>query len=255
MAYYDEDASLIDDKQYIENKSSSGGADPTGTPTKYNALLYFGCGTSNLETSTVTAIQEDGTATAGQAKPSKFSGWRFYTIRGCSTNSNLKGGALAWDDYETVKYYFAKIAPTNCKGSKTRRLAWFNSKGGYDYFNFNMKSTQTIEVKRDNYETLLGNFGGEYYSYNNTGRGKTTRKTTSILKETLNTEFINDQEAQLLESLFTSTRVDIVENDDTSYTESVIITDTSFVKKTIANNRLVQYTINIEYANPRNTNN
>ena len=55
--------------------------------------------------------------------------------------------------------------------------------------------------------------------------------------------------------LFKSIRVDIVENDDTDFTESVIITDTSFVKKTEANERLIQYTVNIEYANPRNTNN
>lgn len=103
---------------------------------------------------------------------------------------------------------------------------------------------------------FLGRFGGDFYSYNNTGRGKITRKTGAILKETLQTDFIREEEAELLESLFTSIRVDIVANsDETEFTESVIITDTSFVKKTEANERLIQYTVNIEYANPRNTNN
>ena len=51
-----------------------------------------------------------------------------------------------------------------------------------------------------------------------------------------------------------STDVYIVENADTTYTEPVMITDTSFVKKTVANDKLIQYTIQIEYANPINTN-
>ena len=51
-----------------------------------------------------------------------------------------------------------------------------------------------------------------------------------------------------------STQVDIVENMDTEFTQGVIITDSSFIRKTKANDKLIQYTINIEYANPINTN-
>ena len=51
-----------------------------------------------------------------------------------------------------------------------------------------------------------------------------------------------------------STNVNIIENSDTTFTVPVIISDTSFIKKTVANDKLIQYTINIEYANPLNTN-
>ena len=51
-----------------------------------------------------------------------------------------------------------------------------------------------------------------------------------------------------------STNVYIIENSDTEFTQGVLITDSSIVKKTVANDRLIQYTINIEYANPINTN-
>lgn len=239
VSYYDSSNSLLQ-TSYLENVDANGGFVPTGTITKYNGLIYFGCGPGNLEAQS----RED------DAKPSDSGNadWKYYTIRGSSNNT----GTI---DYETTTYYFIKDPKGSCcKGFKIRRLAWFNSKGGYDYYNFKMKSTQTLEVTRDNYQTILGNFSGEYYSYNNTGRGKTTRRVTSILKETLQTDFIVESEAQLLESLITSNRVDIVANADTTYTESVIITDTSFVKKTVANDNLIQYTINIEYANPRNTN-
>lgn len=241
VAYYDSSNSLMQAAVYFQNTASKGGYPPSGgTYTKFNSLIYFGCGPQNLEDQSF----------SNNAKPTHANnvGWKYYTIRGSSNNT----GTI---DYETTPYYFIKDPKGSCKGFKIRRLAWFNSKGGYDYYNFKMKSTQTLEVTRDNYQTILGNFSGEYYSYNNTGRGKTTRRVTSILKETLQTDFIVESEAQLLESLITSNRVDIVANADTTYTESVIITDTSFVKKTNANDRLrIQYTINIEYANPRNTN-
>jgi hypothetical protein len=64
-----------------------------------------------------------------------------------------------------------------------------------------------------------------------------------------------EEEAELLETLIISKKVDIVENVDTDYTESVVVLDTSFVRKTNANDRgTIKYTIQIEYANPRNTN-
>ena len=100
----------------------------------------------------------------------------------------------------------------------------------------------------------MGRFNGSKWSYNNTMRGKRTRETTAILKETLNTDWINEADARLLEKLIMSNDVYIVENADTTYTEGVIVTDSSFIKKTVANDNLIQYSITIEYANPINTN-
>ena len=51
-----------------------------------------------------------------------------------------------------------------------------------------------------------------------------------------------------------STDVYIVENADTEFTQGVMITDSSFTKKTRANDKMMQYTIQIEYANNVNTN-
>ena len=100
----------------------------------------------------------------------------------------------------------------------------------------------------------MGRFNASKWYYNNTMRGSKTRQVTAVLKETLNTDWINEADANLLEKLIMSTDVYIVENADTTYTEPVMITDTSFVKKTVANDKLIQYTIQIEYANPINTN-
>lgn len=154
----------------------------------------------------------------------------------------------------TALYYFIKSDTLSCIGYKIRRLAWRNSLGCYDYFNFMKKSVQTVDVTRNNYSTIVGRFNASKWYYNNTMRGSKTRKVTAILKETLQTDWISETDGELLEKLIMSTNVYIVENTDTTYTEPVMITDTSFIRKTVANNKLIQYTIKIEYANPINTN-
>tara|TARA_R100001082_G_C4362666_1_gene160159 strand:- start:216 stop:1676 length:1461 start_codon:yes stop_codon:yes gene_type:complete len=243
IVFYNDSGAL--NTVYVRNNETNGGAIPStsgGEVTKNSErLLYYGCGTANLEAQTVT--------NDSNAKPSNNSGWTYYTVRGTNTDSSPSG-----TDFMTTTYYFIK-ENKSCKGFKVRRLAWRNSFGCYDYFNFTKKSTQTVEVEQNNYQTLLGNFSSNMYSYDNFGRGKRTRQTTAMVKETLNTDWIAEEEAQLLETLIMSTNVQIVENADTDYTVPVLITDKSIVRKTQANDGVkIQYTINIEYANPLNTN-
>ena len=223
---------------YIQNVSGNGGAVPSGVSSNSERLLYFGCGTGNLE----------GQTDQATAKPSNAANdnWIYYSVRGTTNNF----GTIL---YRTAPYYFIRTSLCN-KGYKKRRLGWTNSVGGYDYFNFNMKSTQTTEVSRNNYNTLLGKYNSSKFFYNNTMRGINTRQTTAVLKEQLNTDWITENDGILIEKLLMSTNVDIVENMDTEFTQGVVITDSSFIKKTSANDNLIQYTINIEYANPINTN-
>jgi hypothetical protein len=243
VVYYNSSGVKIGDEQYIANTSSHGGLPPTdGSLADDSRLLYFGCGTANLEASTVTP----NGGSSGDAQPSNFTNWAYYTIRGT-------GDATGSPAYKTAKYYFIK-QDGSCKGFNVRRLSWRNSVGGYDYFNFKMKSTSTVEVERDNFNTMIGTFNKSKWRYNNTQRGKTTRQTTAILKETIQTDWISEQDANLLEKCIYSTDVYVVENAETDFTEGVVVTDSSFVKKTVANDNMIQYTINIEYANPINTN-
>jgi hypothetical protein len=243
IIYRDSSGSAVGNTQYIANTSANGGLpSDDGALADKSRLLYFGCGPGNLEASTVDAFSSAGTS-SGAAKPSNFSGWAYYTIRGVDDSFASMTGL----------YYFIK-QDGSCKGYKVRRLAWRNSLGAYDYFNFKSKSSQTVDVTRNNFSTMVGTFDKSKYRYNNTQRGKATRQVTATIKETLNTDWITEQEANLLEKLIMSTNIYIVENADTTYTEGVVVTDSSFIRKTVANDKLIQYTIQIEYANPINTN-
>ena len=234
ISYYDSANALIGSTQTIINNTTNGGELPNGTITSALSLLYFGCGPANLQAQT---------ATTG-AKPSNFANWQYYTVQAFDSGSSAAKSAI---------YTFYK-QNGSCKGFKVRRLAWRNSVGGYDYWNFNMKSTQTLSVERNNYNALVGTYNKSVWRYNDTDRGKTTRQTTAMLKETLNTDWLSENEASLMEKLLMSTNVYILDNADTDFTQGVMITDSNIVRKTQANDKLIQYTINIEYANPVNTN-
>ena len=240
VKYYDASGGLLS-TDTANNTSTYGGWAPTTTSgmEDKHRLIYFGCGPGNLEGQTI--------PTFADAKPSDAAndGWAYYKIQGTGS-----AGAV---DPATASYYFIR-QDGSCKGFKVRRLAWRNSLGCYDYFNFKMKSTQRIEVTRNNYSSIMGRFNASKWYYNNTMRGKTTRQVTAVLKETLNTDWVTEEDGNLLEKLIMSTDVYIVENADTEFTQGVMITDSSFTKKTRANDKMMQYTIQIEYANNVNTN-
>ena len=241
IQYFDSAGSQIGSNQTIANSNANGGAIPASeVNTDAERLIYFGCGPGNLESSTVAPTG----GSAGDAQPSNFSNWAYYKIYGVNVSGSQS----------TAPYYFIK-EDGSCKGYAVRRLAWRNSLGAWDYFNFKKKSTQTVNVERNKYSSMLGTFNKSKWRYDDYQRGKSTRQTTAVLRETLNTDWMPEAQADLIEKCLMSTNVQIVENDSSTYTQSVMVTSSSHVRKTSANDGIkIQYTIEIEYANNLNTN-
>jgi len=241
IQYYTSAGAAIGSPVTITNENATGGANPatSGGEVNTNAerLIYFGCGPGNLQAQSVTT----------NARPSIYNNvWSYYTIQGKDDTGTPAAS--------TALYYFIR-QDASCKGFKIRRLGWLNSLGCWDYFNFKMKSKQSVDVKRDTYGQVLGEYNSTEYSYNNFDSTRKVRKTDAILKETLNTDWITEQDAELLEKCVMSTDVFIIENVDTDFTVPVLVTNKNIVRKTSANDGIkIKYTINIEYSNPLNTN-
>jgi len=225
---------------YITNDSTTGGEAPlqSGIDTDKN-IIYFGCGPANLE-----AYNNGGTNTQRPSSGANI-GWAYYIIE-------AKSASLT---YQVARRYWFVRQEKACKGYITRRLGWINSLGCWDYFNFKMKSVQSIEVKRNTYGQAIGDFNSLQYSYYNYESQNKVLRTTATKKETLNTDFITEADTILLEKLMMSTDVFVIENGDTEETVPVRVVDTNIIRKTRANNKAnIQYTITIEYSNPINTN-
>ena len=147
----------------------------------------------------------------------------------------------------------------NCQKQNIIRLGWINELGAWDYYNFNGGQVETVSTERQTYSTMLGSSAldrGETYSFDTWGAGTRTLTTASKLRSTLQTQYIDEAEAQFLETLFNSTVVmQIQQSGVDTYSQSVVVTDKSFQRRTKGKDRLqIQYTFNIEYSNHINTN-
>ena len=87
------------------------------------------------------------------------------------------------------------------------------------------------------------------------------KNTNSIEKLTLNTDFVNEEEATWLEELFTSPEVYILNGFSDAnefllgnikkYVQPVTITSNTYTRKTSANDKLLQYTVEVERTKQR----
>jgi len=243
IKYYSKSDVLLS-TSYIVNEAAIGGAKPLTSGTEVDEdrerIIYFGAGPGNLNGFTDSANFNSTTH-----KPSHASndGWDYYTVKAVDGSNNAM----------SALYAFKKM-DKSCKGYTMRRLAWRNSKGAYDYLNFELKSTDTLDITRNKYSKMIGIFNKSKYRYSDWDKGQAVRETSAIRKETLNTGYLDAEQASLVKECLLSTDVYIVENVDTGITQSVVVTDSSFIKKTVANDKLIQYTVKIEYSNNVNTN-
>jgi len=227
------------------NNTTEGGASASQATTVEESILYFGCGTRNLE------VQDYNT----DARPSNHANWAYYTISGEYASSSLDNLRV------TKKYYFYRYGSgatvddrhQSCTRYDNVRLAWRNRLGAWDYFNFRGKSIESLDIKKESMSSVAGTWDSTAFSYDNWDRGAGTLYTEAKRKLTINSDWLNEDEAVWLEELFTSINVQIIDDSDVIY--PVVLTDKSYTKKTSVNNKIkIQYTIKLEYANKVRTN-
>ena len=240
LQYHQADGTSIA-THFFTNDTASGGK-ATADDVK-NSLLYFGCGTANL----------DSQVDESDAKPSAAgnSGWAYYRIWG----ANVSG------TQQTKHYYFYKYGSgasvddrhQSCTRFDNVRLAWVNRLGAWDYMNFRGKSIESVDIKKEEMSSVPGTWDSSAFNYNNWDRGRSTLFTEATRKLSINSDWLNPDEAVWLEELFTSTNVQILGDSNVVY--PVVITDKSYIKKTSVNNKVkLQYAVKLEYANKVRTN-
>ena len=244
---------------FFINSIANGGATASESTTVDKAILYFGCGTKNLQLQTDSVINGSGATVTGlNARPSNFSNWAYYSICGTTTSASTNGQP----DTRCTKFYSfyrygsgAKVDDRHqsCIRYDNVRLAWRNRLGAWDYMNFRGKSTESVDVTSEEMESVPGTWNLGKYAYYNYERGKQTLFTEAKRKLTINSDYLNEDEAVWLEELFTSTDIQII--DDNSVIYPVVITSKNYIKKTSVNDKVkIQYTVNLEYANKVRTN-
>ena len=220
----------------IDNLDAEGGFTTYGTTTN-KQVMYFGCFPANLRnwSPTFTGLVVAGTIQGG-----------YYTIRA----NNSSGNALL--DIVTINL--------NCptlKGYEPIRLAWLNQWGAWDYYTFTMKSAKTTSTKGSTYQQLEGTWNDSTYQVNGYKGGKKSFRVNATEKISMNTDFVSESESEWFEDLINSPEVYILDGYDSTqpvaqypalnqYATPVRLTTSSFTRKTVANDKLMQYTFEVE---------
>jgi hypothetical protein len=133
---------------------------------------------------------------------------------------------------------------TECSQYPTVRLHWLNKLGGFDSFNFNKNQINAMEIDRKQFKAPLP------IGYSKQDRLKTNYNTTINDKITINSDWISEQESELLEELATSPVI-YLERSATDFV-AVNITNTSYEIKTFLTDRkMFNVTFDIEYSYSR----
>ena len=200
-----------------------------------NKIQFAGVGTGNLVGS-------------GVSLPAN---WDYYTVVAHDSGDNLVS--------DTYKIYKQE---DDCKGYETIRLTWLNKYGVWDYYNFTKKSTRTYNIARKQYKQITGTWNERKYRLADHQGGSKTFASKISENISLNTNYITEAEAEWLEELFISSEVFILNKRSTDstdegymrkYIEPVTITNSSHIRKTTANDRLIQYNFTLEKTRTKKT--
>ena len=157
--------------------------------------------------------------------------------------------------------YTINIICPNERGYEGIRLTWLNQWGTWDYYTFNMKSTKSIQTKRTSYTQLGGTWNDSAFKISGYKGGKKNFRVNSTEKIKLNTDFVSEAEGVWFEELINSPEVYVLEGYQTdpsfssynTYVQPATIINSSYIRKTKANDRLMQYTIEIEKSKMKRT--
>ena len=198
-------------------------------------VLYFGCFPGNL--------QNWSTIFNGLVSLNTIQGG-YYTVQGFNVS----------DDAISALYTINVNCP-NLKNYDPIRLAWLNQWGAWDYYTFTQKSTRTISTKGSTYTQLEGTWNESAFKLNGFKGGKKSFRVNATEKIKMNTDYVNESESEWFEDLINSPEVYVLEGYQqtesafsmlNTYVTPVRLTTSSYTRKTIANDKLMQYTFEVE---------
>jgi hypothetical protein len=181
---------------------------------------------------------------------------------------SLEGAPILIDpaDYPNFKYYSLMV--TNDTGTTQLsaeyifypydepciydnvRLAWWSPvSGGFDYFNFDKKNEQSIEVERKRVQRVVGNYStaSDGFSYDTADRGLMEGDIETRTYLTMTSDYIRENEFALLKNMIRSKSVYIINDDATIL--PVVIEENGFTSRRTRDGKLYQLTIKVRYSN------
>ena len=205
----------------------------TSTDLRFH-LGYLGCFPANLQNwnSTFKTLVTAGTIQGG-----------YYTVQ-----------AFDNTDQARSKEYTINVNCPDLRNYESIRLAWLNQWGAWDYYTFTKKSSRTLSTKGSTYTQLKGTWNEAAFNLTGYRGGKKAFRVNATEKIKMNTDFVSEADSEWFEELINSPEVYMLEGFQTdtafallnTYVTPVRLTTSSYTRKTIANDKLMQYTFEVE---------
>ena len=217
---------------------------------------------------TVTQIESSNQLMYAGVFPGNLRNWSGM-FQGLVTAGTIDGGyyKVSAENKLTTTDSAEYIIHVNCAtnlGYTPIRLAWINQWGTWDYYTFTQKSIKSISTNKAPYNQISGNWNKETLAISGYQGGRKNFRVNTSEKIRMNTAYVTEEEGYWFEELINSPEVYIINGyDDTEvtpyqnitnkYVEPVTLTTSSYTRKTIANDKLMQYTIEVEKSKNRRT--
>ena len=233
FTYYSSSGAVLGNDEYTKNQNN--GAFFGYSADHRKQIAFVGVYPANLRndtSNTFTSLVNAGTVQGG-----------YYTIE-IRNSSGL-------NVYQT---YTVNLNCPDEKQFESIRLCWLNQWGAWDYYTFTKKSTRTLSTQKTTYNQLEGTWNDRVYKMEGFQGGKKTFRVNATESIRMNTDFISVNDNTVLEELINSPEVYLLQGFQADplysllnqYVTPVRLKTSSFTRKTVANDKLIQYTFEIE---------
>lgn len=202
------------------NNDANGGSPYNSSA--YNSdenLLFVGCGTQNITNS-------------GQTIPTDATYYTMQMVQGGVGRSQLYTFEIDNCNEDTERF-------------KQYRLGWLNSLGGFDYYNFTMKSEKSFDIERTTFMKTFGTWQSDSYLYQKGDRGVKDLNVDVFEVLKLQTDWISDNEVEMIRECFMSPMVYLFEGEDVF---PVNVESTNFIEYNQKNDKVFQYELNVKFS-------
>ena len=204
----------------VLNTNANGGS-PYGATINNGVenLLFVGCGPKNFANS-LTPISPNAV---------------YYTlqfVQGGVGRSRLYRFDIDECDEDTERF-------------KKYRLTWLNKFGGWDYFNFDMKSEKSFDMERQTYMTTRGTWQDDQYFFQQGEFGVTDFNVDARQKLKLQSDWLVDGEVEMIRELFFSPRVHLLDGEDVF---PVNVQATNFIQYKQKEDKVFQYELEVTFS-------
>ena len=170
-----------------------------------------------------------------------------WTPQACATDDQSQIPVMSEAAWRIQRY---NIIQEPCNDYDHIQFAWMNSEGYRDQFTFTKRNEKKINITRNDFLKEAADYNATSYSVDKQSRGFTTY--SQAIKEvwTATSGYMNDKEAELLESMFKSPSVNVRFSTGEYANQWIPINliSSSYTEKTYRKDRLFQYTVEYKLA-------